>query len=112
MRLRVVVLAGLAAALAVAGTALAAPKKVFGTVGPGFTIKFGPKKLKPGTYTFVINDKSSIHNWHLQGPGVNKDLTSVSGTGQKRVTVVLKKGTYKFFCVPHSSSLNGTFKVG
>ena len=25
---------------------------VFGSVGPGFTITFGPKKLKPGKYTF------------------------------------------------------------
>jgi plastocyanin len=108
-----VLAAAAAAGLAAAGVVHAAtPVKVFGKVGPGFTITFGPKRLKPGRYTFVINDRSSIHNWHLRGPGVNRDLTAVGATGQRRVTLVLRRGLYTFFCVPHSSTMRGTFRVG
>jgi hypothetical protein len=89
--------------------------KLTGTVGPGFTItlkKGGKKvkKLKPGKYTFVINDKSAAHNFHLRGPGVNK-TTSVSFSGKKTWTVRLKKGTYRFTCDPHAFQMKGSFKV-
>ena len=40
-------------------------------------------KLKAGKYVFKIADKSSIHNFHLKGPGVNKS-TSVGTTGTRR----------------------------
>ena len=112
MRARMLAIAAVAGLVA-AGSVSAAvtAKRVFGSVGPGFTITFGPKKLAPGKYTFVIRDKATSHNWHLKGPGTNKDLTSVGGTGTKSVTVTLKKGKYTFYCVPHSSSLRGTFKV-
>jgi plastocyanin len=86
-----------------------------GTVGPGFTISLKKgttkvTKLKPGAYTITVNDKSSIHNFHLTGPGVNKK-TSVSGTGTKTWTVTLKKGTYRFVCDPHATMMKGSFKV-
>ena len=29
------------------------------------------KPTKAGKYTLVVSDKSSIHNFHLKGPGVN-----------------------------------------
>src|SRR5262249_28258898 len=59
--------------------------KLSGVTGPGFTItlKNGTtfvKTLKAGTYPLVVADKSSIHNFHLFGPGVNKK-TSVPFTG-------------------------------
>ena len=81
-----------------------------GTVGPGFTISLSAKTVKAGTYKIVISDKSSIHNFHLTGPGVNKK-TSVGATGTTTWTVTLKKGTYKYVCDPHASSMNGSFKV-
>ena len=103
-------------ALAVGAGAMATPK-LTGTVGPGYSIKLtkgGKKvtKLKPGKYTFVIQDKSAIHNFHLTGPGVNK-LTTVPFTGTKTWTVKLKKGTYKFVCDPHKAlpTMRGSFKV-
>ena len=104
----------------VAGTAstavAAAPGVLVGTVGPGFTIaltsKGAPvKTLKAGSFTITVNDKSSIHDFHLTGPGVNKVISSVSGTGKKTVTLTLKKGTYKFVCDPHAFSMHGSFKV-
>jgi plastocyanin len=95
----------------------ASATKVNGTVGPGFTIgltKAGKKvtTLKAGRVTFVVNDKGSIHNFALDGPnGFEKKLTDVSFTGTKTVTLTLKKGTYKFYCEPHESSMFGNFKV-
>jgi plastocyanin len=117
---------GLAAALAVvfalsalvgAGSAAAAPKTVNGSVGPGFTISLKlagkkVKKLKATTYRFRISDKSSIHNFHLKGPGYNNAITNVGFKGTKTVTIKLKKGTYRYVCDPHSSFMTGSFKVG
>jgi plastocyanin len=57
----------------------------------------------------VIDDKSSAHNFHLTGPGVNVK-TSVPAVGVKTFTVSLKKGTYKFVCDPHLF-MKGSFTV-
>jgi plastocyanin len=104
-----------AAALLAVPTVSAAGGTLQGTVGPGFSIslKQGGKKvssLKAGTYKIVVDDKSSIHDFHLTGPGVNK-ATTVGGTGAKTWTVTLKKGTYTFVCDPHASFMKGSFKV-
>jgi plastocyanin len=115
---RTVAVGGVAVvALALAGTASAAPKTVVGTVGPGFTINLtlqGKKvtKLKAGVpYRFMVKDRSSSHDFHLSGPGVNKVITSVGFTGTKSVVLKLKKGTYRFVCDPHASSMRGSFTV-
>ena len=109
---------GLVAALAVAvPVGSAAPPKLIGTVGPGYTISLtkGGKKvktLKAGKYTFVINDRASIHNFNLDGPkGFEKVFTSVSFTGTKKFTLTLKRGKYKFYCQPHESFMFGRFVV-
>jgi hypothetical protein len=113
----VTALVAVAAALGVTGGASSmAPPKLTGTVGPGFTItlKRGltpARALKAGRYTFVLNDKSSIHNFAIRGPGLNRALTTVGFTGTKTVTLTLKAGTYTFYCQPHASSMRGTFKV-
>jgi plastocyanin len=112
--MKLVALAALVAALAVP-TALAATPTLTGTVGPGFTITLtqGGKKvtrLKAGAYVIKVSDRSSIHNFHLSGPGVNKS-TSVGGTGSSTWKVTLKKGTYKFVCDPHASLMKGSFTV-
>jgi plastocyanin len=116
MRTAAILLAVAVTGLALAASASSKSATLTGTVGPGFTIslKQGSKrvtKLKPGKYTFVINDKSGIHNFHLRGPGVNK-MTSVGFTGKKTWKLTLKKGTYKYVCDPHASSMKGSFKVG
>jgi plastocyanin len=96
--------------IAFAIPASAATPSYNGTVGPGFTITMGKKPTKAGKIKLVVADKASIHDFHLTGPGVNVK-TSVSGTGTKTFTVTLKKGTYRFFCDPHSSTMHGTFTV-
>ena len=107
-----------ATALAVSGSSSAAPAKtVNGTVGPGFTIGLtmnGKKvtRLKAGTaYRFVIRDRSSIHDFHLSGPGFNRVVTGVGYTGTKSFLLRLKKGSYRFVCDPHSGSMRGSFLV-
>jgi plastocyanin len=112
-------LAAVAVAFAVTGGAssMALPK-LYGTVGPGFTIslKQGVKRtpvrtLKAGTYTFVIADKSSIHNFQVEGPGVDRAVTTVGFAGTKTVTIRMRAGRYKFYCQPHESSMFGFFRV-
>src|SRR5829696_8222485 len=67
-------------------------------------------KLKAGTsYRFVISDRSSIHDFHLSGPGFNRVLTGVRYTGTKSFLVKLQKGSYRFVCDPHSASMRGRF---
>jgi plastocyanin len=113
--MKFVLLAAIVAALAVPA-AFAATPTLNGTVGPGFTItlKKGTTKvtkLKAGTYIFKIADKSSIHDFHLTGPGGFSKKTTVGGTGTFTWKVTLKKGTYKFVCDPHSAFMHGSFIV-
>jgi plastocyanin len=109
-------LAVVVGAVAMVGAGSAATSKLSGVAGPGFTItlKSGGKvvkTLKAGTYTVVVSDKSSSHNFHLFGPGVNK-TTSVPFTGTQTWTVKLKAGTYTYQCDIHASvGMKGSFKV-
>ena len=97
--------------LLLAVPAVAATTPTFrGTDGPGFTITMAKKPTKPGKIKLVVSDKSDFHNFHLTGPGVNVK-TSVSFVGTKTFAVTLKKGTYRFVCDPHASSMKGSFKV-
>jgi plastocyanin len=113
-------LVGAVAAVALAaagGSPAATAKTVNGTVGPGFTIGLtmqGKKvtRLKAGTaYRFVISDRSSIHDFHLSGPGFNRVLTGVGFTGTKSFVLRLRRGTYHFQCDPHSDFMHGRFTV-
>jgi plastocyanin len=105
-------------ALALAGSAQAAtPSKttLVASVGPSATIslkKGGTRvsTLKPGAYVIRVSDKSSFHNFHLRGPGVNK-ATAVSFTGNRTFRVTLRRGSYRYQCDPHSSSMRGSFTV-
>jgi plastocyanin len=83
-----------------------------GSVGPGFDISLeGTDGLTAGSYTLVVNDQSSSHNFHLTGPGVDVS-TDVSETGEKSFDIELQAGEYKFVCDPHASQMNGSFTVG
>jgi plastocyanin len=113
-------LVALAATVALLGAlaipaAFAATPTLNGTDGPGFTItltKAGKKvsKLKAGTYIFKIADKSSIHNFHLKGPGIDKK-TSVGAKKNVTWKLRLKAGKYTFVCDPHKSLMKGSFTV-
>ena len=110
--------------LALAASALAASQathpKLLGVVGKNDAFKISltsnskaVKTLKAGTYTFVIQDDSTIHNYELDGPnGKSWTFTSVGFTGTKTITLKLAKGTYKAFCSPHESIMFQHFTVG
>ena len=107
---------GAVALLATASASSMAPPRLVGTVGPGFTISLKHngkvfKTLKHGRYTFAISDKASIHNFQIEGPGLDRAVTTVGFTGTKTVRIHLRRGTYKYYCQPHESSMHGTFKV-
>ena len=88
-----------------------------GEVGPGFEIEVkqngqDAESVAAGTYTLKVEDKSDIHNFHLIGPGVDEEVTSVPFQGEKTATVALKPGTYTYQCDPHASQgMKGTFEV-
>jgi plastocyanin len=122
VRFRLLALASAATLVAVSiamgatATTMVVPK-LHGTIGPGYTISLknarGKKAatLKHGKYTFIVGDKSSIHNFTLNGPGIkNKTITGTSFVGTKTVTLALKKGSYMFYCTVHPT-ITGTFKV-
>jgi plastocyanin len=116
-RIRIILAAAIAVALVAPAPTGAATTKLVASVGPGFTITLtrGGKKvtsLKPGAYSITVNDKSTFHNFHLKGPGVNK-ATSVAfkGTPKKPWTVTLKRGTYTYVCDPHAAQMKGSFRV-
>ena len=67
--------------------------------------------LDPGTYTLVVHDHSSFHNFDFSGPGVGV-RTDVDAVGDKTFTVTLTDGTYFFQCDPHSAQMQGKFTVG
>ena len=124
MRLRLAALVavfGTAAALVSIGvaatmTATSLPK-LHGTIGPGFTISLkdahgkAVKTLKHGKYTLTVQDKSNIHNFTLNGPGIKNKMISGTGfVGPKTVTVTLKAGKYRYYCTVHPFVSN-TFRV-
>jgi plastocyanin len=115
-RIRVLLGTATVALVATSAASSMAVPKLTGTVGPGFTISLkrgtAPvRMLKAGKYTFVVSDKASIHNFQIKGPGLNRAITTVGFVGTRTVTLLLKRGTYTFYCVPHQSSMHGSFRV-
>ncbi len=97
-----------------------ATTKLIGTVGKNNAYKITlttasgklVKSLKAGTYTLVIHDDASIHNYELDGPhGKSWTFTSVPFKGTKTFTLKLVAGAYKAYCSPHESTMFQHFKV-
>ena len=93
------------------------PPTLTATVGPGATISLRTSRgarvtrLKAGRYRIVVRDRSTMHNFHLSGPGVNK-RTTVRFRGSTTWTVTFRKGrTYRFVCDPHAQRMKGSFRA-
>jgi hypothetical protein len=112
-------IAGLAAGLMVIAPTGAAPgaTRLAGVTGPGFTItlkKAGVKvrTVRAGKYTITVRDRSTAHNFRLNGPGLNRQITGLAFRGSKTVTVTLKRGRYTYQCDPHVlQGMKATFRV-
>ena len=81
--------------LAFAATALAGSQathpKLLGVVGKNDAFKItltnkgkSVKALKAGTYTFVIQDDSTIHNYELDGPTASRGASRPSASRDRR----------------------------
>ena len=110
---------GLAGAAMASTNGSAAQPKLIGKVGINNAYKISlklpngktVKTLKSGFYKLTVTDGSNIHNFQIEGPGLDKRVTTVNYKGTKTVTVHLRKGKYKFYCMPHESQMFGFFKV-
>ncbi len=108
------VVAAAVLALGVAGSAHAAT--LYGTVGPGATITLkrnGVKvtQVRAGTHTIVVRDRSTHHNFHLYGYGVNRATTNAF-VGTRTWTVRVYRGkTYVYRCDPHRTFMRGSFRA-
>jgi len=116
---KLLVVSALVALLSAAGSARADNGTLVGDVGLGdaFTISLKDSTgaavthLNAGTYTLVVHDHSSFHNFDLSGPGVSV-ATDIGGVGDKTFTVTLVDGTYFFQCDEHPTTMKGKFTVG
>jgi plastocyanin len=119
MSIRLVVLAALAALLLPSAAARADNPLLVATVGvgDGFNIALKDangkdvKHLDAGTYTIQVHDLSTIHNFHLLGPGVD-EATDPETASDVTWNVTFTDGTYKFQCDPHATVMHGSFTVG
>jgi plastocyanin len=106
------------ASLVLAGVAGADGSELQGSVGPGFAISLtgsggaAVTHLDPGSYTFVVTDKSNEHNFHLQGPGGVNVSTGVDEVGTKTLAAKLVDGKYTYICDLHPTLMAGDFTVG
>jgi hypothetical protein len=87
-------------ALVLGVTALGANESLTATVGPNLLTLTGPAgqpmtSVGPGTYVITVEDRSQIHNFHLEGPGVEL-TTSLEFTGTTSWTVNLRDGVYTY----------------
>jgi hypothetical protein len=94
--------------------ASAADNQLEGTVGPGFTItltRHGEPvtELTPGLYYLTVEDRAANHNFHVTGPGVDVEVTSVPFVGTVTVALKVKDGTFSYVCDPHRTTMHGTF---
>ena len=67
-------------------------------------------RVEPGTYTFVVRDRSTLHNFHFAS---NEDRTvdfrtELGFVGEQSFTVTLQGATeYAYACEPHWQTMNG-----
>ncbi len=68
-------------------------------------------EIPAGAYEIRVRDRSVFHNFALRGPGVDRS-TEVEFVGEETWLVTLTEGIYTFLCVPHASTMRGSFGVG
>jgi hypothetical protein len=89
----------------------------YGTVGPGTTIVLKRangtvvRNASRGNKTFVIRDRSSFHNFHLYGPGIDR-RTGVAFVGKRTWSpLLLRVGRYTIVCDRHPLTMVRRFNV-
>ena len=68
--------------------------------------------IPAGAYTIEVRDRSSMHNFHLTGPGVDRE-TSVAAIQTVTWTVTFQnEELYRFVCDTHPTTMRGSFTTG
>lgn len=88
------------------------------TSGPGFTIALRTAagrrvtRMRVGTYTMTVRDRSRMHNARVRAPGYNR-ATTLSFVGRQTWRVRLRRtGTLRFLCDPHASQgMRGSARI-
>lgn len=86
----------------VAGTKTITLKRADGTI---------VRRVPRGLHTFVIRDRSAIHDFHLRGGGIHR-FTGVAFVGQRTWSGLrIRAGvTYTYWCQPHADVMTRRFK--
>ena len=99
-------------------TVITPKTKLVVTAGPAqvITLKTAAgkavKRLKKGTYTVTVRDRSRLHNVHLVAPGYNR-RTTLPFLGKQTWKVKLTRvGTLRYRCDPHAvNGMRGSAKI-
>ncbi len=83
--------------------------RLIGRVGPGFDISISDNSVPAGRYKLIVRDRSTIHNFHISGTGVDKK-TGIPFEGRKVFKITFTAGTYDIVCDKHSS-MDTTLRV-
>jgi hypothetical protein len=111
-------LTAVAAALSVGLVGVADAATYRGAVGPGQTIKLtkangaAARSIPAGRHTFVIRDRSSVHDFVLRRGTTIIRRTGIGATGTftwRRVRILRR--THTFYCSTHSRAMRGSFRV-
>lgn len=121
-RIGTVLVVSVLAATALAGGALAAiashraaAATKIAVTEQNYRIVLKKHSFAKGKVTFVVKNTSSTpHQFKITGPGLSKSIPGLINAGQtKKLTVTLKKGTYKLTCPLHLSlGMKTSIKVG
>jgi len=90
--------------------------KLLATIGPKSAISLRSaggtllRRVKAGTYSIVVRDRSKLHNFHLVGKGVNRK-SSLAATGTVTWKVKLSAGTLRFFSDRAPKTVKGSVLV-
>jgi uncharacterized cupredoxin-like copper-binding protein len=91
---RLLLAAGLAAALSSAAAAQSIPVTL-----SEWKIEMGRDTVKAGSVTFRVKNAGTIvHGLHIDGQNMNKETPQIPANQSASLTVTLKPGTYDMYC--------------
>jgi uncharacterized cupredoxin-like copper-binding protein len=91
---RLILAAGLAAALSSAAAAQSIPVTL-----SEWKIEMGRDTVKAGSVTFRVKNAGTIvHGLHIDGQNMNKETPQIPANQSASLTVTLKPGTYDMYC--------------
>jgi hypothetical protein len=116
--LRLTLLSLVAVALLLGTAAPADAARFFGTVGPDRTITLKKRNgaivrsVAPGVHTFVVRDRSGVHNFVLARGTTRLRGTTLSFQGRVTWTVRIRRGAiYRYYCSAHRADMTRSFRV-